>query len=400
MDPFRIYQYWNPGRLIFGPGALGEIKKEFTSGDKPLIVTDEGVVGAGILDRVADLLAQAGVSHVLFDRVVADPPFELAEEAAVSFREGGCTSVIGLGGGSSIDAAKAAALRAGGEGTLKQYASGKPVQGAIPHIYAIPTTAGTGSEVSAVAVLSDDENKMKVGIKSPHLIPRVALLDPLLLASIPSRVAAETGADALTHAIEAYLSVNGHVITDALALSAMRMIRNNLEKFAASPRDMEMASQMLLASCLAGLSFANAGLGLVHGMAQSVGAYFHTGHGLTCALYLPAVMEFNIPARTDKFVSLADALGVDVRGLSSEEAAWKAVGVVREIFAKVNLPKTFSEMGIAFELHPKMVDDTGSAPVTQGNPRKAEPEQIAALLLSAQGPVAEGEGTGIGCGPG
>ena len=387
MDPLRVYQYWNPGRLTFGPGAVQEIQKEFTSRDKPLIVTDEGVVRAGILDRVADLFAQAGIRYDLFDRVVADPPIEVVEDAALFYRESGCTSVIGLGGGSPIDTAKAIAVRASGEGTLKEYGSGRPIHGSIPPIYAIPTTAGTGSEVSAVAVVSDNESKMKVGIKSPLLVPRVALLDPLLLAKIPSRVAAETGADALTHAIEAYLSLNSHVITDALALSAIRMITSNLEKFVANPRDAEAAGQMLLASCLAGLSFANAGLGLVHGIAHSAGAYFHTRHGLTCALYLPIVMEFNIPACPDKFVSMAEALGVDVRGLSSEEAAKNAVGVVREIFARVDIPKTFSELGIDFKLHPKMVEDIYAAPVTKGNPRKAEPEQIAVLLLSVQSPV-------------
>lgn len=382
MDPLRVYQYWNPGRLTFGPGAIQEIQKEFTSSDKPLVVTDQGVVRAGVLDRVVDLLARAGIRFELFDRVVADPPIEVVEEAAGLYRERACTSLIGLGGGSPIDTAKAVAVRAGGEGTLREYGSGMPLPGAIPPIYAIPTTAGTGSEVSAVAVISDHENKMKVGIKSPLLVPRAAILDPLLLAKIPSKVAAETGADALTHAIEAYLSLNSHVITDALALSAIRMITGNLEKFVANPGDVEAAGRMLLASSLAGLSFANAGLGLVHGIAHSVGAYFHTPHGLTCALYLPVVMEFNIPACPDKYVILAEALGVDVRGMSPEEAATKAVGAVREMFGRLGIPKTFSEMGIEFELHPKMVEDTCAAPVTRGNPRKAEPRQVASLFVS------------------
>ncbi|MEW6668661.1 MAG: iron-containing alcohol dehydrogenase [Thermodesulfobacteriota bacterium] len=382
MDPLRVYQYSNPGRLVFGPGAVQEIPKEFTSRDKPLIVTDEGVVRAGILERVTGLFARAGTRYDLFDRVVADPPIEVIEEASLFYRESGCTSVIGLGGGSPIDTAKAIALRAGGEGTLREYGSGRPIQGILPPVYAIPTTAGTGSEVSAVAVISDHENKMKVGIKSPLLVPRVAILDPLLLAKIPPGVAAETGADALTHAIETYLSLNSNAITDSLALSAIRMITGNLEKFRANPADVDAAGQMLLASCMAGLSFANAGLGIVHGIAHSFAAYFHTRHGLTCALYLPHVMEFNIPACPDKFVPMAEALGADVRGLSSEEAATRAVGAVRGVFARVGLPKTFSEIGIEFRLHQKMVDDTYAAMVTKANPRKADPQQIAALFGS------------------
>jgi alcohol dehydrogenase len=384
MDPRRVYQVWNPGRLIFGAGALGEIEKEFTSRDKPLIVTDEGVVRAGILDRVKDLFAASGLQYDLFDRVVPDTPIETVEEAASYYRERGCASIIGLGGGSSIDTAKAVALRVSGDGTLREYGSGRPIPDCLPPIYAIPTTAGTGSEVSAVAVISDHEGKMKVGIKSPLLAPKVALLDPLLLSKIPFRVAAETGADALSHAIEAYLSINSNVISDGYALSAMRMITGNLEKFATNPGNTEAAAQMLLGSCLAGLSFANAGLGLVHGLAHSVGAYFHVSHGLACALYLPAVMEFNVSACPEKFVALAEALGVDVRGQSSGEAASRAVGVVRDLFARLSIPRTFSEMGIEFKLDPKMVDDTYTAPVTKGNPRQAQPEQIAALFLSAQ----------------
>ena len=387
MDPGRVYQVWNPGKLIFGPGALGEIRKEFTSGDKPLIVTDEGVVRAEILDKVTDLFARAEVRYDIFNRVVADTPIETVDEAASFYRERGCTSIIGLGGGSSIDTAKAVAVRASGDGTLREYGSGRPIPDCLPPIYAVPTTAGTGSEVSAVAVVSDHESKMKVGIRSPLLVPKVALLDPLLLSTIPFRTAAETGADALSHAIEAYLSINSNVITDGMALSAMRMITSNLEKFAANPEETEAAGRMLLGSCLAGLSFANAGLGLVHGLAHSVGAYYHVSHGLSCALYLCAVMEFNVPACPEKFVPLAEALGVDVRGLSSEKAASLAVDAVRGLFSRLAIPKTFSEMGIEFRLDPKMVDDTYTAPVTKGNPRQAQPEQIAALFLSVQGTV-------------
>jgi alcohol dehydrogenase class IV len=290
-----------------------------------------------------------------------------------------------------MDTAKAVAVRAIGEGTLKEYGSGRPLQGALPPIYAIPTTAGTGSEVSAIAVISDPESRVKLGIKSPLLVPRAAILDPLLLAKIPPGVAAETGADALTHAVEAYLSINGHAITDSLALAAIRMITGNLEAFATNPADVKAAGHMLLASCMAGLSFANAGLGLVHGLAHSVGAYFHTTHGLTCALYLPPVMEFNIPACPDKFVPLAEALGVDTRGLATEEAAAKAVDAARDFLGRVGMPKTFSEMGIEFELHPKMVEDTCSAPVTRGNPRKAEPQQVASLFVSPNLTTGEGK---------
>jgi alcohol dehydrogenase class IV len=385
MDPKRVYQFSHPGKLIFGPGALAEIGGELTSGDRPLIVTDKGVVHAGILDRVSEFLAKAPVRCGLFDRVVPDPPFETMEEAASLYREEGCTSVVGVGGGSSIDTAKGVAVAVSGDAALREYGSGRPVPDLLPPIYAIPTTAGTGSEVSAVTVISDHQNRMKVGLKSPHLVPRVALLDPLLLASTPYRLAAETGADALTHAIEAYLSINSHAISDAFALSAIRMITGNLERFAAHPGDIEAAGQMLLGSCLAGLSFAGAGLGLVHGMAHCLGAYFHVSHGLSCAMVLPAVMEFNGRACPEKFLPLAEAMGEDIRGLPVEKAPVQAVGAVRGLFSRLSIPKSFSEAGMEFRLDPKMVDDVLTAPVSKANPRQARPEEIEALLRSVQG---------------
>jgi alcohol dehydrogenase len=384
MDPLRVYQHSNPGRLIFGPGALAELKKEINAKERPLLITDEGVARAGILKRVTDLLVEAGIRYELFDRVQADPPIEVIEEAAALYKERSCTSIIGLGGGSSIDVAKAVAVMGTGEGTLKEYLAGKPVEGTLPLLYAIPTTAGTGSEVTAVAIISDNESKVKMTLKNSMLVPRVAVLDPLLLVSIPSKVAAETGADALTHAIESYLAPGSQVITEALALSAVRMIMNNLPTFVANSRDVAAAGQMLLASCMASLAFANTGLGLTHSLAHPVGAYCHITHGLACALYLPAVMEFNVPACAEKLASIAGAAGTDVCGLSPEKAAAEAVRKVRDLFAKVSLPRTFSETGIDFKLQPKMVDDAFEMVPTKNNPRPADKDQIAALFASAQ----------------
>jgi choline dehydrogenase len=173
MDPLRIYQHWNPGRITFGPGSIREIGQEFTRVDRPLVVKDEGIALAGILDTLVGHLARSGIRPEIFDRVVPDPPIEVVEEALLDYRKGGCNSVIGIGGGSSMDTAKAVAVRAGGEGTLKEYGSGRPFPATIPPIVAIPTTAGTGSEVSAVAVISDPEDKMKIDIKSPALRPHL-----------------------------------------------------------------------------------------------------------------------------------------------------------------------------------------------------------------------------------
>ena len=386
----RVYQYWNPGRLTFGPGALQEIRKEFTSGDRPLVVTDEGVVRAGILDTLTDFFAQAGIRHEIFDRVVADPPIEAVEDAVLFYRERGCNSVIGLGGGSSIDTAKALAVRASGEGTLKEYGSGRPLPGAIPPIFAIPTTAGTGSEVSAVAVISDHEDKMKVGIKSPLLVPRAAILDPLLLAKVTVQGG---GGDrsGCAHACDRSVSLRQQP-RDHRCPGPFRnqndqgqpgKVRGKSRGRGGCRSDApgELYGRSLLRKC---------GPGSCPRHCPFRRRLFpHQATVLPVrSICRSSWSSTSRPARTNSF-SMADALGVDVRGLSSEEAATKAVGAVREMFARVDIPKTFSEMGIEFRLHPKMVEDILEAPVTRGNPRKAEPEQIASLLVSVSGPACE-----------
>jgi alcohol dehydrogenase class IV len=174
----------------------------------------------------------------------------------------------------------------------------------------------------------------------------------------------------LTHAIESYVSVNSNVVTEALALSAIRIIARNLRRMVANPGDIETAGQMLLASCMAGLSFSNAGLGLTHSLAHPVGAFYHVSHGLSCAIYLPVVMEFNLPTCPEKFASIVDAMGENVRLFSLHHAAKQAILAVKELFAEIGIPKTLSELGISFQLHPKMVEDALAAVPTQRNPRK------------------------------
>jgi alcohol dehydrogenase class IV len=340
-------------------------------------------VRAGILKSLIDLLEEGGVLYHVFDQVEPDPSLALVEQASDAYRRHGCTLVIGIGGGSSIDLAKAVAIRGSQEGSLVDYAAGKPLEGRLPPLYAIPTTAGTGSEVTAVTIISDHDNRVKIPIRNPQLTPQVAILDPLLLASIPSRVAAETAADALSHAIESYVGLGSHIITDAVALAAIRMISHNAVQFMANPGDAGVGGQMLVASCMAGMCFNNVGLGLVHSLAHPVGAYFHLPHGLACALYLPAVMEFNASACPERFVAIADAMGQDVSGLPKEAAVERAVFAVRDLLERMGLPKKLSQLGVHFQLDPNMVDEVLAAVPTRNNPRTADREQIAQLFEAA-----------------
>ncbi len=377
MHPQRVYLHNNPGRLIFGPKSLNELAKEIPANEVPLVITDRGVSKSGILKRVTDVLEGAGIRHHIFDGIEPDPPVEVVEKAVSLYQKHGCTLVIGLGGGSSIDGAKSVSLMASHPGDIREYGAGKVIDGQLIPIYAIPTTAGTGSEVTGLAVITDRENKIKMVLRgAPHLIPKCVFLDPELLAFIPQKVAAETGADALTHAIESYVSLNSTVITEGLALSSITLIGKYLCRMVGNPEDMEAAEHMLLASYLAGFSFSNGGLGLVHSLAHPVGAYFHLSHGLTCALYLPFVMEFNLLTCPEKFASVAAALGEDVRGMSCHRAAKESVKAVRELFTDIGIPRNFSDLGVAFQLHPKMVEEALAAVPTKANPRRPDKDQI------------------------
>ena len=380
MNPQRIYQHNTPGRLIFGPKSINELAKEIPANEVPLVITDPGVSKSGILKKVTDVLDGAGICHHIFDGIEPDPPMEVVEKAVSLYQKHGCTLVIGLGGGSSIDGAKSVSLMASRQGSIREYGAGKVIEGQLTPIYAIPTTAGTGSEVTGVAVITDRENKIKMVLRGTQLIPKCVFLDPELLAFIPPKIAAETGADALTHAIETYISLNSTVITEGLALSAITIIGKYLRRMVGNPENIEAAEQMLLASCMAGLAFANGGLGLVHSLAHPVGAHFHLSHGLSCALYLPFVMEFNLLTCPEKFASVAAALGEDIRGMSCHRAAKESVKAVRELFADIGIPRNYSDLGVTFRLHPKMVEDALAAVPTTLNPRKPNKEQITNLF--------------------
>ena len=382
MERSGVYSHSSPGKLFFGPGSLASLPEEMDKSLSYIIITDKGLAESGAVDRVGRVLEAAGIKSHVFDETHSDPPVEDCLAAAELARERGCGGVIGLGGGSSLDAAKGVAVLLRGQGGLKEYGSGKWVQGPVAPLYAIPTTAGTGSEVTRVAVITDTQRNEKMAVRGVHLAPLAAALDPELLQGLPPRIAAETGADALAHAVEAFVSLNSSPVTDALALSAIGLVGENLRRFVANPADAKAAEGMLVASCLAGQAFTNGGLGLAHSMGEPLGAFFHVSHGLSCAIYLPVIMEFNLPAAPEKFCAVARALGEEVDWAPPHRAARLAVSAVRELFQDVGLPLTFKEAGIEFELHQKMIDDVWPQFSTKCNPRQADPEQVASLYLA------------------
>ncbi|MGO9020247.1 MAG: iron-containing alcohol dehydrogenase [Syntrophobacteraceae bacterium] len=336
------------GRILMGPGSIqglaGEIKR--LKGTNVLIVTDPGLVGTGIVGRVEGILAEAGISFSVFDKVEPDPRFEIAHDALALIQAEKTDLVIGIGGGSSIDIAKVAAILATNKDPVTAYFGIDLVPNPGLKTVLIPTTAGTGSEVTPIAILSDHHDKLKKGIVSPYLFPACALLDPELTLGLPPAVTASTGMDALIHAIEAYTSKNATSITDMLAAQAMELLFDNLRIACANGGNLEARTRMLEGSLLAGMAFANAGVTAVHAFAYPIGAEFHIPHGVANTIMLLPVMEFNLIGNLRKFADIADIFGQNTEGLSDRQAARLSVEAVRELAIDLGVPASLSAYGV------------------------------------------------------
>ena len=375
--------FQSPERLLFGWGSVGKTGEEaMRYGTKALIVSGKTSSRAsGALDAVCASLKSAGISVTLFCEVESDPSVHTVTVGATLARDSGADIVIALGGGSPLDAAKAISVMATHSGNIVDYEKTALTRKGIP-VIAIPTTAGTGSEVTKFVVISDTDRKVKMLISSPFLIPRVALLDPQLTLSIPPAFTAGPGMDALTHAIEAFQSSLAAPTTDVFALSAIRLIGGNLVKATLNGANVEARTAMLLGQMHAGLAFGNASVALVHAMSRPLGAHFGIPHGQANAILLPWVMEYNRPACPEKFVRIAEALGCDVQGLPLKEASRLAVTTVREIYADTGLPLTLAELGVPAESLPQLAQDASQSGSVLFNPRKPTLSEIEQLYHS------------------
>jgi len=332
-----------------------------------------------LLGEVIDRLGN--VSKIsIFDDVEPNPKDTTVEKGLGLFKEKNCDSILGLGGGSPMDTAKAIAAMSTNPGKINEYCGVGKLKNPAAPLLLIPTTAGTGSEVSRGAVITDSSRNYKMLILSWFLAPKVAILDPKLTVSLPPRTTAWTGVDALTHAMEAYVSTFANPITDVFALDAIRLISANLRKAVKNGKNLDARSNMLLGSLLAGVAMTNALLGNVHALAHPVGGHFDTPHGLTCAVLLPVVMEFNLEAIPKKFANIAEAMGKEVKDLSEKEAARKAIEAVRELCVDLEVPENLSELGVNKEAIPQMVKD---AVILPSNPRETTKEDLAKLYEKA-----------------
>ncbi len=364
-------------RMVFGRGSisgLGGLARE-SGAEKFLLVADPALESHGIIQKALAALNEVGMSGDVFQGVEPEPYLDNAEEAAGLGRAVEANLVIGLGGGSAMDTAKAAAILLTNDGKAEDYIGLDKVEFPGAATIMVPTTAGTGAEVTFTAVFTNRQTKAKGGINSPYLFPDTALLDPELTVPLPPGVTAATGMDALTHAIESVTSRSSTIFTEALAFAAVRLIADNLRLAVFHGDDIEARENMLMGSLLAGLALADAGVGAAHALAYPLGGNYRIPHGLANAILVPHVMEFNAPAAEKQFAAIARAMGEPVDGLPARRAADAAVDAVRMLCYDIGIPSSLSEIGVPAEDIPMLVE--GALKVTrpvENNPRKLETE--------------------------
>jgi alcohol dehydrogenase class IV len=384
-----IFSLRMPKKTYFGIGAVEKIREaiKVLKVSNALIITDRGVINADLVDTLMKELRSTTVKTSIFDEVEPEPTVESVENAAKSLEKtGGVDLLIAVGGGSVMDTAKCVNIVAMNGGSILDYEydieNPRPIRKLFPFI-AVPTTAGTGSEATIWAVFIDAKRKLKTGATDPKLIADVAILDPNMTKTMPPTLTAATGMDALTHAIEAYVSIYANPITDAFSVQAIKLIAESLRTAVEDGENMEARANMILASFMAGSAFSNSSLGIVHEMAEVLGGFYRISHGITNTLVLPHVMEFNLSANVEKFTKIAEFMGADVNGLDVNEASKKSVSAVKELSRDIGLPQTLREVGVKREDIPALVERTFKWANESGNPREVSTKQLRALYEKA-----------------
>jgi len=374
-----------PVKIVSHDGCLAELGNELSrlGARFPLIITDPGIVKAGILDKITKRLKDQKISFTVFDGVEPDPKIRNVKEAVKIVGNGSHDVLVGLGGGSSIDAAKAVSILATNELDLREFQGPREAYPRTPlPLITIPTTAGTGSEVSSAAVIVDEEKKYKMFFKSPQIFSKVAFLDADVLAGIPSRIAAETGADTLTHAFESFFNPNVTFITERASLGSIELVFENLRSFVANTRNRQRAQNMLNASCLAGIAMTTAGLGLVHGLAHPVGVRGKIGHGLACGILLPPVLRFNWPANPERYLKLAPAIDwrIRVEYPRERDASLQVIEEVDALLRDIGIPVKLSDAHAALDDADAVVAEASASFLSQINPRPASKIDIEQII--------------------
>ncbi len=376
-----------PTKIIFGVNEALKISELCSQlgANKPFLVTDKVIATLEPFQNLAKALMEAGISYELFTECEIDPPVEVVDHVAKLLKESGCDLVIAVGGGSSIDTAKAICMLYSNEGSVRDYLFGgtKTVTNPSLPLIAVPTTAGSGSEVTAASVITDTQNNIKLSVTHEYLLPKFAVVDPMMQIGMPGFITATTGMDALTHAIEAYVSLNANPISDAYAQKAMELIRGHIRTAMFVPGDLVARSNMAIASVMAATAFVHAGLGAVHGISQSIGGVAHVAHGLSNAMMLPYVVEVNIPGNIKKFAEIAKLLGEETGGLSLRNQALLAVTAIEGLVNDLRIPRKLREVNVTEEMFPVIVKGTMEYRLLAVNPVKIREQDVYAILEKA-----------------
>ena len=372
---------WPVPQVKIGENSISEIPAALDSlgAEKVMVVTDAGIIKVGIYGKIEKILKDAGKDIILVDDVKPDPSMQLVDSIADKARKSGAQAVIGLGGGSSIDSAKVAAALVGNEGSIKDYLGvGLLPKPGLP-ILAVPTTAGTGSEVTYLSILSDLENETKKGFGSAFIMPKFAFLDPALTVGLPPQITAPTGMDALCHCVEAYTSANATDFSDSLAVKAIELISGNIRTAYNNGSDMQARENMLLGSLMAGIAFANAGVTAVHAFAYPLGGMFHVPHGMANSLMLPVIIKFNASAMKDRFGHVAELM------TGRQGADWQdCIAEVEKLCEDVKLPRNLKAIDIPESaIEPMSVSVMDQQRLLVNNPREVTQEDAFRIYIEA-----------------
>ncbi|MCK5851910.1 iron-containing alcohol dehydrogenase [bacterium] len=380
-----MYSFFMPSVNLMGAGSVAEVGKQakILGGSKALVVTDKPLMSTGIVEKVTQLLEESKIDSVIYDGVQPNPTVENVDKGIAIYKNEKCDVIIAVGGGSAIDCAKGIGIIISNGGSIKDYEGLDKSEKPMPPFIAINTTAGTASEMTRFTIITDTDRHVKMAIVDWHVTPNVSINDPELMLSMPVFLTAATGMDALTHAIEAYVSINATPLTDSVAMKAIELISQYLRPAVANGSSLEARDKMAYAEFLAGMAFNNAGLGHVHAMAHQLGGFYNLPHGVCNAVLLPHVEKFNLIACPERFVDIAIALGEEVDGLSDMEAADQALEAIQRLSGDVGIPAGLKELGVKEEDMPILAENAMKDACGLTNPRKATEKEIIQIYKNA-----------------
>jgi alcohol dehydrogenase len=387
VDYNRTFSYELPTKIEFGAGISGRVPErvEECGGGRVLLVADPGVLAAGVVDKVTDALENASMPYVLFSDIEPEPEARSIVDGVELARSEGCDAVVGIGGGSALDSAKSIAVMLENEGHIRDYAGQNLVPNPGVPMIGLPTTAGTGSEVTIWSVISEKEEKVKYGVGSPYMTATIAMCDPELTLTLPPHITASTGIDALAHALESYVNKTTQPISEALSIRAMELIAKSLRTAVVAGENLEARSDMLLASLSAALAFNPTRLGLAHALVMPIGANYKIPHSVGVAILLPEVMRYNLIGNLQKFAKIAHIFGENTGGLSLRDAAERSVKAISQLCEDVGIPDGLARYGVEEERLYDLARDgiaTGNVPV---NPREPTVDDLVGIMRRCMG---------------